>query len=154
MDVAVGLRNRVSNQRVLALMKKSTARVIRLIAPAGYGKTPAAESFSEEFDCVSRCDCGEVTSLAEFLSNVLEALARGEKGTAFVHARLNLITAADEPAMLAIFEEVWTRAVERSLIMLENCEQLVAPGELTDLLYRLLVCRSAQYVQPGNRRAH
>src|SRR5579864_6449370 len=104
---------RPGNARVVARMSKSLARVFLLIAPAGYGKTTAAQRFSEQYDRVAWCDCSGIVTAKDFAANVLTALARQAGGEQFAKARLQLELASDERELLDFFENAWSADVDR-----------------------------------------
>jgi ATP/maltotriose-dependent transcriptional regulator MalT len=85
-------------ERVLA----AQPRIVRLTAPAGYGKSTLARALAQRFPTSAVCDCDGAGSVAEFCHRIIVALAREEPGRAETLAQRELSAGDDERAFVDV----------------------------------------------------
>jgi DNA-binding NarL/FixJ family response regulator len=108
---SVGNRHIIERPRLTRLLDETTARVILLVAPAGYGKTTLARQWLTNrphvwFEATEACT--DVVGLASALASTLEANRMDAGGAVSRRARLST-NARDDLSVLA---ELQARAVE------------------------------------------
>ena len=128
----------IERERLIAEFVLADPRLIKLIAPAGYGKTTLAVALAKPAGSVARCDCLHKNTTIDLLRGVLESL-----GDAMTDdARLGI---ADAFISLGNDEEQWLRYAERAIsldgmpaaIILDNAEALATKTDLLLVLERL-----------------
>jgi|GEM_PF-2038084 DNA-binding winged helix-turn-helix (wHTH) protein/tetratricopeptide (TPR) repeat protein len=135
--------------RLLTRLLASEARVVRLSAPAGYGKSSLARLFARQFEHYAICDCTNVSDLVDFAARALSALAGESQGSgdsaALTRLRLHAIE-ADEATWSRSILGAWKGRQERSLFILEHGEAIEGAGPIMALLGDLLATRPAERV--------
>jgi len=135
--------------RLLARLTASEPRLVRLCAPAGFGKSTLARLFAARFEVHAICDCAGIASAREFASRVLAALADevpGEAAIAAVRLRLHA-TEADEGAWSRALLEAWkSHRTERSLLILDHADALESCAGAVEMLGDLLACRPPERI--------
>jgi ATP/maltotriose-dependent transcriptional regulator MalT len=135
--------------RLLSRMVAGEPRLVRLCAPAGYGKSSLARLYARRFDRHSICDCAGVRTATEFAGRALCALA-GEyaaRGGSIAATRLRLhATQADEAAWCRALLDAWKSAQGQALFVLERAEEIGANDGVLALVGDLLAARPPQRV--------
>jgi hypothetical protein len=135
--------------RLLARLFASEPRLVRLLAPAGYGKSSLARLFARRFDRHSICDCSNVTGTVDFAGRALSALAAESQsgGESISLTRLRLhATEADAATWSRALLEVWKSRQEHSLFILEHAEAIADNNAVLALLGDMLAARPAERV--------
>jgi ATP/maltotriose-dependent transcriptional regulator MalT len=134
--------------RLLERLIASEPRLVRLCAPAGYGKSSLARLFARRFDRHAICDCAGVCDAIEFADRAMSALAgesQGGDAIAIDRLRLHASEAGAEAWSRALLE-AWKTRQERSLLIIENASAVAEdPGTLA-LLGDMLAVRPAERV--------
>jgi DNA-binding winged helix-turn-helix (wHTH) protein/tetratricopeptide (TPR) repeat protein len=135
--------------RLLKRMNESEARLIRLIAPAGYGKSSLVRLFARRFGRFAICDCAGVAGPIDFAGRAMSALAGetpgGADGVALERLRLHAIE-ADAATMSRALLEVWKSRREQALFVLEHAEAIAENSGVLALLGDLLAARPDERV--------
>jgi tetratricopeptide (TPR) repeat protein len=126
--------------RLQARLATTDARLIRLCAPPGYGKSALVSLVARRFDRRAVCDCGDVSGAAQFAARVLGALAAecgGSESVALARLRLH-VAEADAAAWSRAMLEAWKARDERALFVLERAEAIAHDEESLALVGDLL----------------
>jgi ATP/maltotriose-dependent transcriptional regulator MalT len=138
----------LARSRLLARVLASEPRVVRLCAPAGYGKSSLARLFARQFERHAICDCAGVAGSADFAGRALSALAgesqTGGDSVALTRLRLHAIE-ADEATWSRALLDAWKARREHSLFILEHAEAIADIPSALALLGDMLATR------PGKR---
>ncbi len=122
-------------------------RLVRLHAPAGYGKAQLARFFALRFEGYAVCDCAGVAGIADFAGRAMSALGDEAHGDAVTLMRLRLLAAeADAASWSRHLLEAWKLQQPRSLVIFENAGALAGSPELLGLFGELLAARPAERV--------
>jgi DNA-binding winged helix-turn-helix (wHTH) protein len=135
--------------RLLARLFASEPRLLRLWAPAGYGKTALVRLFARRFDRHGTCDCTGVSGAVDFADRAMAALAAEapEGGDAIAATRLRLhANEADTPAWCRALLDSWKGRGEHALFILEHAEAVAENGGVLALLGDLLAARPPERV--------
>jgi len=136
-----------ARRRLLARLGAVEPRLVRLCAPAGYGKTDFAGLWARRFERHAVCDCAAVTGTVDFAGRLMSALARESHagGEAIGQVRLFLhATEADEGAWNRALLDCWKLRQERALLILENADGIASHPGVLALLGDLLAARPAE----------
>jgi ATP/maltotriose-dependent transcriptional regulator MalT len=139
----------LARKRLLARLDASEPRLVRLFAPAGYGKTSLARLLTRRFDRHALCDCSDVSGTVAFASRAMSALAEESQGSgdAIALARLWLhATESDAAAWRRALLEAWKMRQERSLFVIENADAVAGDDGVRALLGDLLAARPMERV--------
>lgn len=134
--------------RLLERLIASEPRLVRLWAPAGYGKSSLARLFARRFDRHAVCDCAGVCDPVEFADRAMSALAgesHGGDAIAIDRLRLHASEAGAEAWSRALLE-TWKARQERSLFVIENASALAENAGTLALLGDMLAVRPAERV--------
>ena len=146
----------LARSRLLARVLASEARVVRLCAPAGYGKSSLARLFARQFERHAICDCAGVGGSADFAGRALSALAgesqTGGDSVALTRLRLHAIE-ADEATWSRALLDAWKARREHSLFILEHAEAIGDIPSALALLGDMLATRPAERVVLISSRA-
>jgi len=130
----------VSRGRLIARVKHSAPRLLRLIAPAGYGKTTFVHQLRDGYSRFAICDCDGAQSVIELSRRVVSALSFALPDRADSLARQMVSLKADEPSHwrdLAL--RSWSaNDVPAELVVFDNLEQLHEAADSQELIARLL----------------
>lgn len=135
--------------RLLTRLAASDSRLIRLVAPPGYGKSRLARHFARRFERFAVCDLQGTGGVVGFAHRGLQALATEgqERGESPALTRLRLHAAdADPAAWRRALLDAWKTRRERALFILENADAVAADAEVRELLGDLLAARPARRV--------
>jgi DNA-binding SARP family transcriptional activator len=131
-----------SLRRNVERVRSSSAQVVMLIAPAGFGKTTIAEALCADYASnFAVCDCSEVTTAKEFLHSVIAALGkeRAFEEVWFSQIQLELAGVEAENDRIDLLDRAWQKGGERrSLFVFENCEAVLRDVNASTLLRRLV----------------
>jgi len=110
-------------RRLLGSLAKSQPRLLRIIAPAGYGKSTLARQYAEGFASVATCDCLGATSAVELAERLASALSSAARG---VDAPMveTLSLGEDVTALRAFCGELWRSPAAPRMLVIENGEML------------------------------
>jgi|GEM_PF-2519412 len=152
-------------ERLLKSLDISQPRFLRIIAPAGYGKSTLARQYSESFQRLGTCDCLGSGSAFELVKRLAYALSStAPDANALVMEALAF--GEDVSAWAAFCRRVWHSPNAPSLLVIENGEALQddvgARGVVMELLsspnpdHRLALCsrvpfslRSGRFAAPN-----
>jgi hypothetical protein len=135
--------------RLLARLAASESRLIRLVAPPGYGKSSLARLFARRFERFALCDLQGAGGVVGFAHRALQALAAEgqERGESPALTRLRLHACDAEPATWRrALLDAWKARRDRALFILENADAVAVDAEVRELLRDLLAARPAQRV--------
>ncbi|MGB9653324.1 MAG: hypothetical protein WCB01_16100, partial [Candidatus Cybelea sp.] len=139
----------LARSRLLARVLASEPRVVRLCAPAGYGKSSLARLFARQFERHAICDCAGVARSADFAGRALSALAgesqTGGDSVALTRLRLHAIE-ADEATWSRALLDAWKAGREHSLFIFEHAEAIAEIPSALALLGDMLATRPAERV--------
>jgi ATP/maltotriose-dependent transcriptional regulator MalT len=139
----------LARSRLLARVLASEARVVRLWAPPGYGKSSLARLFARQFDRHAICDCAGVSDAVDFAGRAFTALAGESQGggdsVSLTRLRLHAIE-ADEATWSRALLEAWKSRQEPSLLILEHAEAIAAVPAALALLGDVLATRPTERV--------
>lgn len=139
----------LARSRLLARLLGSEARVVRLCAPPGYGKSSLARLFARQFERHVVCDCAGVSDAVDFAGRALSALAGesqvGGGSAALARLRLHAIE-ADEATWTRTLLGAWKVRQERALFIFEHTEAIGELRPALALLDDLLATRPAERV--------
>lgn len=129
---------------MLARLAGGRAKIVALIAPAGFGKSTLAAQFSATRARAAVCDCAWVDDRSGFLRAVLAALAKESPESSASLATTQLLVAdpsrtATESLELTL--ESWTACASPSVFTFENVERIEALPDVLAVLCRLLAAR-------------
>ena len=134
--------------RLLARLSASEPRLVRLVAPPGFGKSSLARLFARRFDRHAICDCAGTGDPIDFAGRALSALAsESQSGDAIALVRLRLhATGADFATWNRALLEAWKARQENSLFILEHAEAIAENPGVLGLLADLLAARPPERV--------
>jgi len=115
---------------VIRAVDKTSARVIALVAPGGFGKSIVARQIAECFIAHGTCDCAGVTTVKQFAMNVLVALNEIEPFRSPLLARSGVTLTRegdDGRAIWTLALQMFGRLSARSVLIFENVEHLRYP---------------------------
>ena len=121
-------------------LRGSRPRIIRMIAPAGYGKSVLARELGKHFPTSATCDCAGVRDVTDFAQRTVVALAREDAARADPLAQATL-SAGDEASWRELAHHAWGLPGERSLFVFENAHAIGHDARATELLAELLGAR-------------
>jgi DNA-binding SARP family transcriptional activator len=127
-------------QERLRMMRSSAVRVLMLVAPAGYGKTTAANALRADYTHAAVCDCSAIEDAKSFVRAVLLALAqeKSSESKSLADLQTHFSAAQSDMERTAILDAAWIMEGAESLFIFENAESLAPSEVLTTLLTRLL----------------
>ncbi len=130
--------------RLLARLADGRAKIIALIAPAGFGKSTLAAQFSATSTRAAICDCAWVEDRSGFLRAVLAALAKESPESSATLATTQPLIA--DPSRMAtesleLTLECWTACAAPAVFTFENVERIEALPDVLAVLCRLLAAR-------------
>ncbi|HZZ66403.1 MAG TPA: BTAD domain-containing putative transcriptional regulator [Candidatus Baltobacteraceae bacterium] len=127
-------------ERLLVRIRASLAQVIKVVAPAGFGKTTLTQALRQDYDATAVCDCAGVQDATAFVVAVVEALAHERPGryesTASVKQKFEQIS--DEFGRHSALAAQWEIAGAQSLFIFENVEEVLGQAEIASLFTRLI----------------
>jgi DNA-binding response OmpR family regulator len=110
-------------KRLLESLEQSQPRFLRIIAPAGYGKSTLARQYADRFQRVAVCDCLGATGGFELVKRLAYALSSTSP-----HADALMLEALgfgeDVSAWTAFCRKVWHTPDAPDLLLIENGEAL------------------------------
>jgi len=127
----------IDRAELIERLRGSRPRIIRLVAPAGYGKSVLARELAKTFPASAVCDCAGVRDVTDLAQRTVVALAREDSARAESLAQATL-SAGDERAWLELVRHAWGLPGERSLFVFENAHALGGDERAVDLLTELL----------------
>lgn len=113
-------------------------RLIRITAPAGYGKSMLASEISEGYDRVAVCDCLGATEPIDVAKRLLTAIAawKGDEATTIMMGAA--CSDNDVAAWTRLAVELWHDETRPALLVIENLESLVGDVALRSPVETLL----------------
>ncbi len=136
----------LERERLLSRLTDGRARIVSLIAPAGFGKSTLAAQFAARVGRAAVCDCAWVEDRTGFLRAVLAALSEElPKLSASLATTQLLIADASRTATecLELTLKSWAAGASLSVFIFENVERIEGLPEVLDVLSRLLAARPA-----------
>jgi len=134
----------LSRVRLLDRLHARAARIVSIVAPAGFGKTTLAQQFAATFVNDAVCDCSDVPDVAEFGRRLIQSLAQHDpqRGAGPALEQVPAIGTVDDFPAVAV--SAWSRASAPAVVLFENGECLADIPLVGPLLRRLIL---------GHRRA-
>jgi DNA-binding winged helix-turn-helix (wHTH) protein len=134
--------------RLLARLSASEPRLVRLVAPPGFGKSSLARLFARRFERHAICDCAGVADSIDFAGRALAALASElPEGESIALARLRLhATGADFSTWNRTLLEAWKARSEHSLFIFEHAEAIAENDAVLATFGDLLAARPVERV--------
>jgi len=134
----------IERNDLVARLLSADPRVIKVIAPAGYGKSTLVAALAKKFSEFSICDCANITGIVDFCKHVIAALAREAPAQAANLAQQELAVGADEDAWQSLAIQAWSAANGRSLFAFENAESIAENDRVCRILSTLLASGSGE----------
>jgi DNA-binding winged helix-turn-helix (wHTH) protein len=134
--------------RLLARLFASEARLVRLWAPPGYGKSSLVRLFARRFERHATCDCSGLSDVVAFAGRAMAALAsESQSGESIAATRLRLHATEAEPAAWSrALLDAWKASQEHSLFIVEHAEAICENSGILAMLGDMLAARPAQRV--------
>jgi ATP/maltotriose-dependent transcriptional regulator MalT len=115
-------------------------RVTVIVAPAGYGKTTAADRLSANWPYRGRCDADGVTTVSEFASRLLRALFDQTGSDTELLAQEALSTGRETLRTLEVARQAWQAGSESpSVLIFDRLERIEGVDGLRDYINELFV---------------
>lgn len=127
-------------ERLLARIRSSSAQVIKIVAPAGFGKTTLTQALRAEYEVAAVCDCAGLRDVTAFVVGVVEALACERPGRfdSIASIKKKFQQISDEFGRRNALGAQWEVAGPASLFIFENVEEVLGHAEIASLLTRLM----------------
>lgn len=135
----VSLLPTIERERLIAEFRAADAQVVKLIAPAGYGKTTLAAALANPDESVARCDCLQMRSPIDCIRGVLEAMGNvlpEPDRLAIANAFISL--GDDQDEWLRYARRVFELDRKPGVLVFDNGEALVDKPEVRSSIERLL----------------
>jgi DNA-binding winged helix-turn-helix (wHTH) protein len=135
----VSLLPTIERERLIAEFRAADPQVVKLIAPAGYGKTTLAAALATPNESVARCDCLHMRSPIDLVRGVLEAIGNTlpePDRLAIANAFISL--GDDQAEWLRYARRVFQLDRKPGLLVFDNGEALVDKPEVRSSIERLL----------------
>ncbi|HEX3672005.1 MAG TPA: hypothetical protein VHT92_09935 [Candidatus Cybelea sp.] len=125
--------------RLLRSVARADARLLRVVAPAGYGKTTLIHQLGRTFETYSVCDCEGAAGVVELCRRVLAAIA-GAAADEVVGLSMQIVSLQDDPAQWSdLAKRVWAASTgRRELFVFDNLEGLAETVACRDLVTQLI----------------
>jgi len=139
----------LARRGLLARLGAAEPRLVRVCAPAGYGKTDFAGVLARRFDRHAICDCAGLKGTIDFAGRLMSALAGESYGNGDAIARTRLLlhaTETGEAAWIREFLDCWKLRQERALLILLNADAIAHQPRVLALLGDMLAARPAERV--------
>jgi DNA-binding SARP family transcriptional activator len=131
----------IRRSQILARVALTEARLISIVAPAGFGKTTVAGMIADERGAAIICDAAGVTDLRGFARCVVSAIQPLSRDAGDLIANdlfANLQSEVSGAQLAGFVLDVWANIEGDAVCIFDNLEAIAECGDAMDLLVRLI----------------
>jgi hypothetical protein len=129
----------VERKRLIDEFRAADPRVVKLIAPAGYGKTTLATSLANANESVARCDCLRMVTPVDLIRGVIEAIGKTLPEASRLVISDAFTALGDDPAeWLRYAGRILQLGSSARLLVFDNGEALIDKPDIRLTIERVL----------------